>query len=468
MIQLLLALLRTVRSWGSNLINTASYILTGGQTVRHVGLYDGVTWKNWNRTWSAHPRRFISPDSEAEICELIKNASAVRVVGSGHSFNAGPLSNDLMISLRQYNRVISVNRDRLVVRVQAGIRLRDFQEQLRLLGFALPAAGSTDEQSLGGLIATDVHGTGSKHAFLSECIESLRVVNASGVAKTVKPGDALFHAAIGGMGLAGVVIEVEIKCVPAYHLKKSVRIVSIEESEKNIETLLKQNDHLSFYYLGGVHSKSCRLNIWNNTTSWLSPVRNLQTMLLELIDMSFSGFMLGLARTFHKLDAAAALGFGLFKATLDGHVVVHPATAGFARRLFYRHDELEYAVPFENYLKCLTEIRRYLLDQKFFCIIEVRFAPDVSKSMIGPGAGRRSAFIELAPSLTSDPSVVFAGAEKILQKYGGKLHLGKWTKATAVEMKKMLGPDFTKFKKIIKAQDPQEKFVNDFARQLFG
>ena len=175
------------------------------------------------------------PETEAEICALVREASKVRVVAGGHSFNASPLTSGMMLSLDRYDRILSVDLASRVVRVQAGVRLRDLDEYLQKLGLAFPVLGSTNAQSIGGLVATDLHGTGRDHGFLSEQILALRIVDAAGVARTFRPGSDVFHAAIGGLGTCGIVTEVEIQCVPSFNLEKSLRIVPRRWVRANID-----------------------------------------------------------------------------------------------------------------------------------------------------------------------------------------------------------------------------------------
>lgn len=458
---------RVLRSWWINLVNSVVYLVSLGTRTLHEGRYSGGTWVNWNRAFSARPRRFLEPETEEELCRIVRESGKVRVVGAGHNFNEAPLSDDTMVSLDRMNRVLAFDGERNVVRVQAGIRLRDLGEQMEKLRIALPVAGSTNAQSLGGLVATDVHGSGRDHGFLSEQLLSLRIVDGRGEARTVRRGDELFHAAIGGSGLCGVVTELEIQCVPLYQLAKSIRIVDIAETERDIERILAEHDHVSFYYLGGVHTRFCRMNLWDETRDPVSPLLRPKKVWQELVDMGFSGFLLGLARSVHELDLVAAAGFRVIKWTMDGHVLVHPATSGFARRLFYHHDELEFGVPFERWTDCLHEVQGYLLDHDIYCLLEIRFTPDRSAALLGPGVGRRTCYIELAPSLTIDPTQLFADVERIFWKYGGQLHLGKATRAGRAELERMYSERLRRFDAVRAAQDPEGKFGNAFTARLF-
>ena len=60
------------------------------------------------------PAKVRLPRSEAEIIEIIKNASQLhhqmRVLGSGHSRNSLAFSRDVILSLEHYKGVVSLDR----------------------------------------------------------------------------------------------------------------------------------------------------------------------------------------------------------------------------------------------------------------------------------------------------------------------------------------------------------------------
>jgi hypothetical protein len=185
-------------------------------------------------------------------------------------------------------------------------------------------------------------------------------------------------------------------------------------------------------------------------------------MTYELLDMLISGYLLGLSRLLDMADSFATLGLLFFKATMHGRITVYPSPSGFARKLFYHHDEIEYGVPYETHRDCLDEILAMLRRRRFLSIVEVRFTPDTSSALLGPGAGRRTCFIELAPSLSLDSTEVFAEAEAIFARYGGQPHLGKKTGATSADMAALFQARWLRFCEARQQQDPAGKFLNDF------
>ena len=213
---------------------------------------------NWARTVSARPAAFAEPESAAEVSALLRAVAArhgrVRVLGGGHSPNAGAFSADTMLSLRRMRRVLAVERGAARgrparVRVEAGALLSELNEALAAHALALPNLGSVSEVTVGGVIATGTHGTSGVAAAsasasssaaaggvaaaaagyalgpLSSFVAELTVVLADGsvVVTSRERDDARlpFRAALCHLGCLGVVTEAVLECAEAFDLRAS-------------------------------------------------------------------------------------------------------------------------------------------------------------------------------------------------------------------------------------------------------
>jgi FAD/FMN-containing dehydrogenase len=452
-----------LRTQAFNLAHGGAYLLSGSS--RHEGRYEGGRWSNWTEDYAVVPTRYACPRDEETLRRIVADSRQVRVVGGGHSFNDSPLCADTLISLDALDRVLAFDPLRRTIRVQAGVRLRDLNKVLAQASFALPVLGSTDAQSLGGLIATDLHGTGRDHGFLSEQILGLRVVLADGDARDVGPGDPLFHAVMGGLGAVGVVTEVELQLVDTFNFCKRTAMVDRATTEAQLDALILQHDHQSYYYIGGAsRQEAVRAHTWDHTQDPVTEGWDATKAAQELSDFGISAFLPELAEALVQLDEDHVLS----NLAAPDHQLVMPAQRGFGRKLFYRHDEIELAVPFEAYHDCLNDVLTLLRDEDYFSIVEVRFTPDRSQALIGPGVGRRSAWIELATPLSQPRGLMYARVEAILRAYGGRPHLGKKTTFTHHELLEVYGERFTAFQAVRSRVDPTGKLLNPFTRRLFG
>ena len=185
--------------------------------------------------------------------------------------------------------------------------------------------------------------------------------------------------------------------------------------------------------------------------------------------MVFSGYLWGLARVFQLANPVARTGLWLYRLTVNQASWIYPAGDGFARLLYFRHDEIEYGVPFANYRDCLRDVRALLNEQKYPTVIEVRFTPDHSHALLGPGAGRRTACIELAPSMSRPTDPIFRKFERIVLEHGGQPHLGKKLYLEKGQLETIYGEELmARFQAVRQSQDPDGKFLNEFTGRLFG
>ena len=139
---------------------------------------------NWASTYSATPQQFCLPKTVEEVQTIVRQTTAagkvLRVVGSAHSPNDCAMSNEVMISLDRLNKVILIDVEHRLVKVQAGIKLYQLHEILDAHGLAFDNLGSISEQSIAGLISTGTHGTGLEKQTIHTCVQELQIVLASG------------------------------------------------------------------------------------------------------------------------------------------------------------------------------------------------------------------------------------------------------------------------------------------------
>jgi FAD binding domain len=297
---------KSLGTFAFNLEHGGLFVASG--KPEHEGHYKNGVWKNWTANYEVRPQRWVEPRSEAELSDIVQNAKNLRVVGGGHSFNDGPLCDDTLVSLDAMNRVLSIDLQARTARIQAGIRLRDLNKLLYSKGLGLPMLGPTDAQSVGGLVATDLHSIGRDHGFLSEQVLSLRVMDAAGQSRTVRRGDDLFHAVFGAIGTCGIVTELELQVVPAFRLEKITQVVDRKQTEAGISALIDGCDHLSFYYIaGGKKIEAMRQHRWLHTQA--PPTENWEKkkVEVELSDFAISAMVPGLAKGLVALDEDSKL-----------------------------------------------------------------------------------------------------------------------------------------------------------------
>ena len=145
--------------------------LKRGHRVGRVNLGRASAWRNWAGDQTCTPAVFERPCSTSEVVDALERAAnakhTVRVAGSGHSFSEAVLTSHTLMSLAAMDRVLDVDRESGLVRVEAGIGLRALNLALDSHGLAAENLGDIDVQSLAGATATGTHGTGARLRNLS-------------------------------------------------------------------------------------------------------------------------------------------------------------------------------------------------------------------------------------------------------------------------------------------------------------
>lgn len=127
------------------------------QIFRYAPLPEDLhTVSNWSGTHEVQTRVFLQPESLQELETLVKNAHdkkrKIRPVGSGLSPNGIGLTRAGMVNLALLDKVLEVDKEKKIVRVQAGIRVQQLVDGIKEYGLTLQNFASIREQQIGGIV----------------------------------------------------------------------------------------------------------------------------------------------------------------------------------------------------------------------------------------------------------------------------------------------------------------------------
>ena len=86
--------------------------------------------QNYGRPWSFTPREIARPATVDELAQIIKAATKLRPVGSRHSWSKGIVTNEVLVSIENLNRIYEIDETHLKVKVGAGIILKELMTAL--------------------------------------------------------------------------------------------------------------------------------------------------------------------------------------------------------------------------------------------------------------------------------------------------------------------------------------------------
>lgn len=149
------------------------------------------------------------------VFNAIKEKENIIALGNGRSYGDSAL-NERLLDMRTHNYFLNFDEERGVLHCQSGVLLSDILDVFVPKGWFLSVTPGTKYVSVGGAIASDIHGKNHHVAgTFSNCVLSFRLLLPNGtVVKCTKQNNPeLFKNTCGGMGLTGVILDTSIQLV---------------------------------------------------------------------------------------------------------------------------------------------------------------------------------------------------------------------------------------------------------------
>lgn len=441
-------------------------------------------WKNWAGNHSCVSDYFFEAETENEIIDIVKKASAlkrkIRVAGSGHSFSPLVLSNDIIISLKKYNQVISTIGN--LVTVQSGITLKELYSHLKQNKLSLPNYGVINKQTIAGALATGTHGSGIKYKSLSASIHSMLIIKADGTPlkidknsklKVGKEEISLWEAASISLGLLGIVSEITLECEPLFYLKSEEIVVSFEEYVSKMDEWANEFDYFKAWWFP------------HTDKVYVYKTKRISNAEYELRD-ELEKYSKEQKKRDLEIDKELA---PLFKQSLKEPLLI-PEINGesldyyFTNRIKYGasmdilvHEETvpmivsEYGLSMKNdhHKKALMEFKELIeKNHHLHFPVDLRFTAQ-ENSFLSPSYQEPVFYIgmcvrEYARKEIPETMQVFID---LMKKYNARPNWGKISDFSKSDFEKHF-PGMEKFNLVRKHLDPQNRFMNEKTEEWFG
>ena len=187
--------------------------------------------------WGNFPvveKEIKSEDTLQKIKDFVQNNNEIIARGNGRCYGDASLSEHIF-STKRLNKLISFDRLNGIIECESGVLLSEILEVIVQQGYFLYVTPGTKFISVGGAIASDVHGK-NHHAegCFSEYVISFSLLNENGevlICSRTENTDK-FWATIGGMGLTGIILSAKFKLKnieTAYIRQESIKAENLDE-----------------------------------------------------------------------------------------------------------------------------------------------------------------------------------------------------------------------------------------------
>ncbi|MHA4806782.1 D-arabinono-1,4-lactone oxidase [Flavitalea flava] len=208
------------------------------------------TKTNWagNYRYSTSPVKEVA--SPEELIDLVKRYDRLKILGTRHCFNHIADSKDHLLSLIAFNKIDGINKDKLTVTVEAGVRYGELAVYLESQGYALHNLASLPHISIVGGCATATHGSGWKNGNLSTAVRAMEMITADGelAVLSIDKDSVEFAGAVVHLGGLGIITKITLAIEPTYTVRQFVyEELPLQVLEQNFEQVMSAGYSVSLF-----------------------------------------------------------------------------------------------------------------------------------------------------------------------------------------------------------------------------
>ncbi len=424
----------------------------------------------------------LYPEVEAEVFmvkkrdELMEKISSVQNIiarGLGRSYGDSSL-NDHVLDFSKYDFFLGFDSEKGILKVTSGVTLDEILRFAIPRGFFLKITPGTKFVTVGGAIASNVHGKNHhREGSFSSCVKSFKIVVGDGeiLECSREKNSDLFWYTFGGMGLTGVIIEAEIELKKINSVKIDYRGIKAENLDE-VFKLFEENANYTYSVawidclkggksLGrsilmlGEHADDGNLTLMDKkeiAVPFFFPSFVLNKMTVKAFNTLYYSKQIG-KYSEKKMD------FDKFFYPLDSILEWNKM---YGRRGFFQY---QFVLPedrsFDGLKEILEEISgsgygSFLAVLKLFGEEEAPFSFPMKGYTLALDFPLSEETLQLAEKL-----------DKIVLKYGGRHYLSKDSRMSGDIFKEEYGESMKFFLKVKERYDPGEKFSSIQWRRLF-
>lgn len=182
-----------------------------------------------------------------ELRQIVNKNETIIARGNGRCYGDASLS-AATVSTLKFNNILSFDEATGVIECQSGVLLDELLDVIVPRGWFLPVTPGTKFITVGGAVASDIHGK-NHHvdgAFSRHVISMDVMLSAGDIITCSKESNAdLFKATCGGMGLTGIIVSVkfQLKKIETSYIKETkIKAYNLEE----LIDLFEKNKHFTY------------------------------------------------------------------------------------------------------------------------------------------------------------------------------------------------------------------------------
>lgn len=179
------------------------------------------------------------PEKKSDVIDIVEQHSSCLIArGMGRSYGDASLSQDGTLLLERLDYFLAFDTKEGIITTQSGTTLADILKIALPKGWILPVIPGTKFISVGGAIASNVHGKNHyKNGNFADHLLNLTLLLPDGNTLNCSSTENsdIFWATAGGMGMTGIILEATIKLQPITSLHLTTQTKKVGNIHEMIE-----------------------------------------------------------------------------------------------------------------------------------------------------------------------------------------------------------------------------------------
>jgi FAD/FMN-containing dehydrogenase len=189
-----------------------------------------------------------------EISSALKfardNHLTISVAGQRHSMGGQTFTpNGLVLDMRDFNQ-LRLDKSSNTLNAQTGATWQQIQYFLDPQAMAVEAMQSINIFTVGGSMSVNAHGIAHRPGPMASTVRSFRIMLGNGEIKNASPEEnpELFRLALGGYGLFGVLLDVDLRVVKNEAYERSTKYMGYKDVTEFYNREIANNDDVGLFY----------------------------------------------------------------------------------------------------------------------------------------------------------------------------------------------------------------------------
>ncbi|MGG3641621.1 FAD-binding oxidoreductase [Bacillus gobiensis] len=447
---------------------------------KEKNVQDPALMTDVSRLMPVKVKQVTDGSSEATLLDTIKEAKEknlkVSIAGKQHSMGGHTYYKDgIVLDMTGYNKILEIDKQNKTITVQSGATWNDIQQAVNPYGLAVKVMQSQNIFTIGGSLSVNAHGRDIRYGSLIDTVRSFRLLNADGKIITVNRDDELFSLVLGGYGLFGVILDVELELTDD-------ELYAMNSRE------LDYKEYTDYFKENVLNRPDVRMHLARISTAKSSFLKEMYVTDYVLTDQSALGnynklkedeltgitkFSLGLARKndFGK-DAFWNLQKSHFIKESGKQMTRNNVMRSESKFLEYENESntdvlQEYFVPVDHFEAYIDELRSALSAEEFNLVnITIRYVQKNENAVLSYAKSDMFALVllinqGLSPAERTETERIVQKMIDVTLNHDGSYYLPYMNYPTNEQMEKAYPRKNEFFKKKLQ-YDPEERFTNYF------